>query len=52
MQARYLSDLPARFDAPVLPVPLLPQEVRGLDLLTDLGEQLYGVDGGVVGREV
>jgi arsenite-transporting ATPase len=42
MQARYLADLPARFDAPVLPIPLLPQEVRGLELLTELGEQLYG----------
>jgi arsenite-transporting ATPase len=42
MQARYLAELPARFDAPVLPIPLLPREVRGLGLLTELGEQLYG----------
>jgi len=42
MQARYLAELPARFDAPVLPIPLLPQEIKGLALLTELGEQLYG----------
>lgn len=42
MQARYLTELPARFDAPVLPIPMLPREVRGLGLLTELGEQLYG----------
>jgi arsenite-transporting ATPase len=42
MQARYLAELPTRFEAPVLPIPLLPQEVRGLELLTELGEQLYG----------
>jgi arsenite-transporting ATPase len=42
MQARYLAELPERFDAPVLPVPMLPREVRGLELLTELGEQLYG----------
>lgn len=41
MQARYLGELPAHFDAPVLPIPLLPQEVKGLALLTELGEQLY-----------
>lgn len=39
MQARYLTELPARFDAPVLPIPMLPQEVRGLELVTELGEQ-------------
>jgi hypothetical protein len=37
-----LIELPARFDAPVLPIPMLPREVRGLELLTELGEQLYG----------
>ncbi|PDW00262.1 TRC40/GET3/ArsA family transport-energizing ATPase [Candidatus Chloroploca asiatica] len=42
MQGRYLSELPSRFAAPVLPIPLLAQEVRGLEFLSDLGEQLYG----------
>ena len=42
MQARYLAELPVRFDAPVLPIPMLPHEVKGLALLTELGEQLYG----------
>jgi arsenite/tail-anchored protein-transporting ATPase len=41
MQARYLDELPTRFDAPVLSIPLLSQEVKGLDLLTALGTQLY-----------
>nr|WP_256439641.1 ArsA family ATPase [Candidatus Chloroploca mongolica] len=44
MQARYLAELPSRFAAPVLPIPLLPQEVKGLALLTELGEQLYNAD--------
>ncbi|NTU78250.1 MAG: TRC40/GET3/ArsA family transport-energizing ATPase [Chloroflexales bacterium] len=42
MQVRYLAELPARFGVPVLPIPLLPQEVKGLDRLTELGEALYG----------
>jgi arsenite-transporting ATPase len=42
MQARYLGELPTHFDAPVLPIPLLPQEIKGLALLTELGEALYG----------
>ncbi|HMQ35089.1 MAG TPA: TRC40/GET3/ArsA family transport-energizing ATPase, partial [Chloroflexaceae bacterium] len=44
MQARYLTELPRHFDAPVLPIPMLPQEVRGLELLAVLGEQLYGAE--------
>jgi hypothetical protein len=43
MQARYLADLTTRFDAPVLPAPPLPQQVKGLKLLEELGEELYGV---------
>ena len=42
MQARYLAELPRHFDAPVLPIPMLPHEVKGLGLLAELGEQLYG----------
>jgi arsenite-transporting ATPase len=42
MQARYLAELPARFAAPLLRIPLLAHEVKGRDLLTALGEQLYG----------
>ncbi|MEI7770581.1 MAG: TRC40/GET3/ArsA family transport-energizing ATPase [Chloroflexales bacterium] len=42
MQARYLAELPARFAAPVLRIPLLAHEVKGLDVLSALGAQLYG----------
>ncbi|MBL8056910.1 MAG: TRC40/GET3/ArsA family transport-energizing ATPase [Anaerolineales bacterium] len=42
MQARYLAEIGQRFDVPVLRIPLLPQEVKGLATLTALGEQLYG----------
>ncbi len=42
MQARYLAELPARFAAPVLRIPLLVHEVKGLDVLTALAAQLYG----------
>lgn len=42
MQARHLRSLPGQVDAPLLPIPLLPHEVQGLEQLIVLGEQLYG----------
>jgi arsenite-transporting ATPase len=42
MQQRYLAEIGARFPVPVLQIPLLPAEIKGLDLLARLGEQLYG----------
>lgn len=42
MQARYLGEMDDRFSAPILATPLLAQEVKGLDVLTDLGERIYG----------
>ncbi|NPV71140.1 MAG: TRC40/GET3/ArsA family transport-energizing ATPase [Firmicutes bacterium] len=42
MQEKYLAEIGERFGAPVLTVPLLPHEVRGLDVLVELGERLYG----------
>ncbi len=42
MQARYLADIQQRFDTPILAIPLLPYEVQGLDMLTELGQQMYG----------
>ena len=42
MQGRYLAELPARFAAPVLSIPLLTHEVKGLEVLIALGTQLYG----------
>ncbi|MBE2220630.1 MAG: ArsA family ATPase, partial [Anaerolineae bacterium] len=41
MQAGYLAEIQERFDTPVLTIPLLPQEVQGLTMLTELGEQMY-----------
>lgn len=42
MQARYLEEMDERFSAPILATPLLAQEVKGLDVLIDLGERIYG----------
>ena len=42
MQEKYLHEISERFVSPMIEIPLLPQEVRGLDLLTALGEQIYG----------
>jgi arsenite/tail-anchored protein-transporting ATPase len=41
MQAGYLAEIQERFDTPVLTIPLLPQEVQGLEMLAELGEQMY-----------
>jgi arsenite-transporting ATPase len=42
MQEKYLAEIGQRFATPVLEIPLLPREIKGLDLLADLGQQLYG----------
>ncbi|MBK8989246.1 MAG: TRC40/GET3/ArsA family transport-energizing ATPase [Chloroflexi bacterium] len=42
MQAGYLAEIQERFDTPVLTIPLLPQEVQGLAMLAELGQQMYG----------
>ncbi len=42
MQQKYLAEIARRFPVPVIEIPLLPREVTGLDLLTALGERLYG----------
>lgn len=42
MQEKYLLDIAERFAVPVIQLPLLPYEIAGLDVLTGLGEQLYG----------
>jgi arsenite-transporting ATPase len=43
MQVKYLAEIRQRFSAPVLEIPLLPQEVKGLVMLAELGELAYGV---------
>lgn len=42
MQEKYLIELVERFRVPLVQIPLLPQEVKGLTMLAELGEQLYG----------
>ena len=42
MQQHYLAEIQARFAVPLLTIPLLPEEVQGLPLLTELGQQMYG----------
>ena len=42
MQNKYLHEITERFDVPVVQIPLLPEEIKGLDMLSELGERLYG----------
>jgi arsenite-transporting ATPase len=42
MQEKYLAEMKARFAMPILQVPLLAHEVKGLDTVVSLGDQLFG----------
>lgn len=42
MQEKYLAEMATRFPVPMLQVPLLPHEVKGLEVLKELGERVYG----------
>ena len=42
MQVKYLAEIRKRFSVPVLEIPLLPQEVKGLEMLAKLGKLAYG----------
>ena len=42
MQEKYLAEIAQRFEVPVVTVPLLPHEVKGLDVLIALGDRVYG----------
>ncbi|MES0361346.1 MAG: TRC40/GET3/ArsA family transport-energizing ATPase [Anaerolineales bacterium] len=42
MQDKYLTEIRQRFPVPMLQIPLLPGEVKGLDMLKELGEKIYG----------
>ena len=42
MQEKYLEEIVDRFSVPLLQIPLLPNEIKGLRMLTELGEQVYG----------
>ena len=43
MQEKYLVEIAERFQVPVAQIPLLPQEIKGLEMLEVLGEQIYGL---------
>ncbi len=42
MQVKYLAEIRKRFNTPVLEIPLLPQEVKGLEMLAEMGVLAYG----------
>ena len=44
MQENYLKEITHRFRVPLVQIPLLPNEVKGLKMLTELGEQIYGLE--------
>jgi arsenite-transporting ATPase len=41
MQEKYLAEIGTRFGVPLVQIPLLPYEVKGLEMLAELGEQVY-----------
>jgi arsenite-transporting ATPase len=41
MQEKYLAEIGERFHVPLVQIPLLPWEIKGLKMLADLGEQIY-----------
>jgi anion-transporting ArsA/GET3 family ATPase len=51
MQEKYLHEIAQRFAVPVVQVPLLPHEVKGILLLIELGQRLYG-DGQPIAGQV
>lgn len=42
MQDKYLSEIAKQFSTPVMEIPLQPGEVKGLDMLSELGQQVLG----------
>ncbi len=42
MQNRYLEEIEAKFQVPVVQIPLLPNEIQGLEVISELGEKIYG----------
>jgi arsenite-transporting ATPase len=42
MQEKYLAETAQRFVAPVMQIPLLAHEVKGIRMLIELGQQVYG----------
>ena len=44
MQEKYLKEITERFSVPMVQIPLLPIEIKGLKMLTELGDQIYGME--------
>ncbi len=44
MQEKYLKEIAERFNVPLVQIPLLPNEIKGLKMLAELGEQMYGTE--------
>ncbi len=44
MQKKYLKEITQRFSVPLVQIPLLPNEIKGLKMLTKLGEQIYDLE--------
>jgi len=45
MQEKYLAEIADRFSVPILQIPLLPHEVKGLTVLESLGDRVLGAKG-------
>lgn len=41
MQEKYLNEISTLFHLPMVQIPLLPQEIKGLKMLAELGDQIY-----------
>jgi len=41
MQEKYLAEIAGRFPVPMVQIPLLPHEVKGLEMLTALGDTIF-----------
>jgi arsenite-transporting ATPase len=44
MQEKYLREIGQRFNVPLVQIPLLSSEIKGLKMLADLGEKMYGME--------
>jgi arsenite-transporting ATPase len=42
MQNKYMKEISTKFNVPVIQIPLMPQEIKGLEMLTEFGEKIYG----------
>lgn len=42
MQEKYMAEIVERFGVPLVQIPLLPHEVKGLAMLAELGQKIFG----------